>query len=242
MDMARYGMPVLFDEGADVGIGLGIGSALAEHDDRALGLLEHVERAGDRIGRGQLGRRRVDHLDDGALGGGGIHGLAEQLGGQVEIDAAGAAGDGGADGAGHADTDVLDMVDAVGGLDIGLGGIELVELFIVALCQVDDLALGGAGDHDHGEAVDGGIGQGDQAVEEARRRDGHGDAGLLGQVAGDGGGIDGIGFVAEADEAQAFGLHQAGQVGDGNADQAIDGLDAIGFSASMSTWKPSVCA
>jgi hypothetical protein len=35
--------------------------------------------------------------------------------------------------------------------------------------------------------------------------------------------------VAEADEAQAFGLAHAGQVRDGNADQAVNGVDIVCF-------------
>ena len=54
----------LLDERADIVVGLRVGRALAEDDQRTLGALEHVERALDRRRRGYLGRRRIDHLDE----------------------------------------------------------------------------------------------------------------------------------------------------------------------------------
>ena len=141
--------------------------------------------------------------DEGALAGGGVHGLGEEFGRQVEIDAAGSAGDGGADGARDGDADVGGVEDAEGGLAEGLGDGELVHLLVVALLQVDDLALRGAADQDHREAVRGRVGQRDEAVEEARRGDGEADARRLGQVAGDGCGVAGVLLVAERDDADA---------------------------------------
>jgi hypothetical protein len=58
---------------------------------------------------------------------------------------------------------------------------ELIHLFIVTLLQADDLALGRAGDKDHRKAVGGGVGERGQAIEEAGRRHGEANAGLLGQ-------------------------------------------------------------
>ena len=171
----------LLDEGADLVVGLRIGRALAEDDERTLCALEHVERALDgRRGRDLRGRG-VDHLDQRLRAGIGIHHLAEQFCRQVEIDAARTARDGGADGAREADADVGGVQHAEGRLAERLGDRELVHLFIVALLQVDDLALGRARDQDHREAVGGGVGERGEAVEEAGRRDGEADAGLLGQ-------------------------------------------------------------
>ena len=48
----------LLDERADRVVGLRVGRALAEDDQRPLGALEHIERALDRIRRGNLRRRR----------------------------------------------------------------------------------------------------------------------------------------------------------------------------------------
>ena len=78
----------LLDEAADRVVGLGVGRALAEDDQRALGALEHIERALDRGRCGYLRRRRIDHLDQRLLAGLRVHHLAEQLGRQIEIDAA----------------------------------------------------------------------------------------------------------------------------------------------------------
>ena len=96
----------LLDQRLDRVVGLGVGGALAEDDQRPLGALQHVERALDRGGRGNLRRRGVDHLHQRLRAGLGVHHLAEQLGRQVEIDAARTARDGGADGAREADADV----------------------------------------------------------------------------------------------------------------------------------------
>ena len=88
-----------------------------------------------------------------------VDALGEQLRGQIEVDAARAAGHGGADGARDADADVLGVQHAEGGLAERLGDGELVHLLVVALLQVDDLALARAADEDHREAVGGGMGE-----------------------------------------------------------------------------------
>ncbi len=97
----------LFDQSADRIVGLRIGGALAEDDQRALGAFEHIERALDGIGSRNLSRRRVDDLDQRLLAGLRVHHLAEQLGRQIEIDAARAPRNRGADRAGETDADVL---------------------------------------------------------------------------------------------------------------------------------------
>src|SRR3546814_86618 len=130
-------------------VDLGVGRALAEDDERPLGALQQRERARHRFRRRDLARRRVDNLHQGLAAGLGLHHLAEQLGRQVEVDAARPAGDRGADGARHGDADVLRVQHTVGGLTERLGDGELVQLLVVALLQVDDLALRGAADEDH---------------------------------------------------------------------------------------------
>ena len=151
----------------------------------------------------------------------------EQLGRQVEIDAARTAGHGGADGAREADADVLRVQHAIGRLAQGLGDGELVHLLVVALLQVDDLALRRARDQDHREAVGGGMGERRQAVQEARRRHGEADAGLLGQEARDRRGVARVLLMAERQHADAGGLRQAAEIGDGNARHAVDRVDAV---------------
>ena len=217
----------LFDKRADRVVGLRVGRALAENDQRALGALEHVERALDRVRRRNLRRRRVDHLDQRLLAGLRIHDLAEQLGRQIEIDAAGTARHRGADRARHADADVGGMQHAEGRLAQRLGDGELVHLLVVALLQVDDLALGRARDQDHREAVGRGVRERGQAVEEAGRRHREADAGLLGQKAGDRGRIAGVLLVPERKHADARGLRHAAEVGDRDARHAVDGVDAV---------------
>ena len=108
-----------------------------------------------------------------------------------------------------------------------LGDGELVHLLVVALLQIDDLALRGARDQDHRETVGRGVGERRQAVEEARRGDGEADAGLLGQEAGDRGGVTGILFVAKGDDAHARGLRHAAEIGDRDARHPVDRVDAV---------------
>ena len=134
----------LLDEDADLIVGLRVGCALAENDQRALGALENVKRALDRVGRRDLRRRGVDHFHERLLAGLGIHDLAEKLSRQVEVDAAGAARDRGADRARNADADVLRVQNAEGSLAERLGDRELIHFLVVALLQVDDLTLGRA--------------------------------------------------------------------------------------------------
>jgi hypothetical protein len=208
-------------------VGLRIGGAFAENDQRLLRRFQHVERALDRIRGRDLRRRGVDHLDQRFLACVGIHHLTEQLGRQIEIDAAGTTGHCGADRAGEADTDVGRMQHAERGLTQRLGDRELIHFLVVALLQVDDLALGRAGDQDHREAVGGGMGQRRKAVEEAGCRHGQTDARLLGEIAGDRCGIAGGLFVAERQHPDPLGLRHAAEVGNRNARHAIDRVEAI---------------
>ena len=131
----------LLDQALDRVIGLRVGGALAEDDKRTLCALEHVERALDRGWCGKLRRRGVDHLDQRLLAGFGVHHLAEQFCRQIEIDAARTARHRGADRACEADADVLRMQHAERRLAQRFCNRELVHFLVVALLQVDDLAL-----------------------------------------------------------------------------------------------------
>ncbi len=216
-----------FDKAADRVVGLRIGRAFAENDQRALGAFEHVERALDGVRRRNLRRRRVDDLHQRLSAGLGVHHLAEQLGRQIEIDAARTARDRGADGARQADADIRRMQHAERRLAQRLGDRELVHLLVVALLQVDDLALGRARNQDHREAIGRGVRQRGQAVEKAGRRHGEADAGLLGEEARDRGGIAGVLLVTEGEDADARGLRHAAEIRDRNAGHAVDRFDAV---------------
>ncbi len=212
----------LLDQALDCVIGLGVGRALAEDDQRTLCVPEDIERAFDRRGRGYLRRRGVDHLDQRLLAGLGVHHLAEQLGRQIEIDAARTSRDRGADRARQPDADVGGVQHAERGLAQRLGDRELVHLFIVALLQVDDLALRRARDQDHRKTVGGGVGERGEAVEEARRRNRQTDAGLPGQEARDRCRVAGILLVAERDDPDARGLRHAAEIRDRDARHPVD--------------------
>ena len=165
----QEGNAALFDQGADRVVGLRIGRAFAENDQRTLGALEDIKRALDGGRRRKLGRRRIDDLDQRLGSGFRIHHLREKLGRQIEIDAARTAGHGCANSARHADADVGGMQNAESRLAQRLGNGELVHFFVVALLQIDDLALGRTTDQNHREAVGRRIGQRRQTVEKARR-------------------------------------------------------------------------
>jgi hypothetical protein len=135
----------------------------------ALPTFQQVERTLDGVRRGKLTRRRVDHAYQGLLALHGVDGLGQQFRRQVQVDAAGTARHGRTDRTRNADADVFRVQNAVRGLRVGLGGVELVHLLVVALLQVDDLTLAGSADQDHRETVRGRVGKRRQAVQEARR-------------------------------------------------------------------------
>ena len=108
-----------------------------------------------------------------------------------------------------------------------LGNGQLVHLLVVALLQVDNFALAGAADQNHGEAIGGGIGQRRQTIKKTRRRDRQADPRLLRQEAGRGGGIARVLLVAERNHAHALALRHARQVGNRDARQAKQRVNAI---------------
>ena len=216
-----------FDEVFDRVVGLRVGRALAEDDERTLGAFEQIERALDRIRRRNLRRGRIDHLDQRLSSSLGVHDLAEQFGRQIEVDAAGAARNGGADRTRETDADILRMQHAECRLAQRLGDGELIHLLVVALLQIDDLALRRAGDLDHREAVGGGMRQRGQSVEEARRRHGETHARLFGEKARDRGRVSGILLMAERQHANAGRLRHAAEIRDRDAGDAVDRLDAV---------------
>ena len=130
-------------------------------------------------------------------------------------------------GARKTNADVLGVQHAERRLAQRLCDRKLIHLFIVALLQVDDLALGRTRDQDHREAVGGGMRQRGEAVEEARRRNRQADAGFLGQEAGDRSRVACILLVAERQHADARRLRHAAEIGDRNARHAVDGVDAV---------------
>ena len=227
MLIGRKGTAALFHQRADGVIGLRIGRTLAEYDQGALGALEHIEGALDRFGRRNLGRRRVDHFYKRLLSRLRIHHLSEQLGRQVEIDATGTARHRGADRARQTDTYVLRVQHAECRLAQRLGDGELIHLFVVALLQVDDLALRRTRHQDHREAVGGGVSERGQAVEKARRRHREANTGFLGEETGDRRRITGVLLMPERDDADALGLRHPAKIRDRDAGHTVDRIEAI---------------
>src|SRR5690606_19529416 len=130
-------------------------------------------------------------------------------------------------GASDTDADVFDVQNPESGFTERFSDGQLIHLFVVALLQVDDLALAGAADQDHGPAVGRGVRQRNQAVQEARRGHGQADARLLRQVTGDGGRVTGVCLVAERDDADAFSLRHTREVGDRNTGQTVNRVDVV---------------
>jgi hypothetical protein len=64
MLIGRKGNAALFDQRADIVIRLRICRALAEDDQGPPGAFQDIERALDRARGRNLGRRRIDHLDE----------------------------------------------------------------------------------------------------------------------------------------------------------------------------------
>jgi hypothetical protein len=108
-----------------------------------------------------------------------------------------------------------------------LGDRELVELFVVALLQVDDLALARAADQDHRKAVRRRVRERVEAVQEPRRRYGQADSGLLREESCNRRGVARVLLMAERQHPHALGLRAARQVGDRDAGQAVDRVDAV---------------
>ena len=205
------------DQRADIVVGLRIGCALAENDQRTFGASQHIERALDRRIRGDLRRRRVDDPDQRLRTGVGVDHLGEKLARQVEIDAARTAGNRGADRPREADADVCGMQHAERRLAQRLRDRKLVHLLVVALLQVDDLALRGARDQDHREAVGRGIGERGQTIEKAGSRYREADAGFFAQKARDRRRVAGTLFMPKRNHPDACGLRHAAEVRDRNA-------------------------
>jgi len=67
--------------------------------------------------------------------------LAEDRGGDVQVDTTGTAGRGRAQRPRHPSSDVLGAVDPVGGLREVLRRGELVQLLVVAALEIDDVPL-----------------------------------------------------------------------------------------------------
>ena len=125
--------------------------------------------------------------------------------------------------------DVLDPADPVRRLHERPCGVELVEVLVITALQVHHRSIARSGDLDHRKAVRGGVGQCGQAVEEVRARCRQADAGAPGEESGGGGGVAGGGLLPETDVADPGRLRDAGEVGDRDADDPVDGVDVVGL-------------
>lgn len=123
---------------------------------------------------------------------------------QVQINSARTSRHGGADGSDQAGADVFGTVDAVGRLGKRAGDVQLIQPFVVALFEVNDRAVAGTADLNHGKAVDGSVGQRAQAVEETGSGNGKQNSRPAGDKTAGGRSVAGRLFVTKADIANAF--------------------------------------
>lgn len=137
--------------------------------------------------------------------------LVQDVGGEIEVGWAGSTREGPIEDLGDAAGDLGDVCGLGGELGEGLHGGDLVELLEVSAAGVP--LVGGAGDHDGGPGVGGGVGEACEAVDAAGAGDGEEDAGAAGEVAVGGGGVPGGLLVVEGDEADSEG---DGAVGEGS--------------------------
>ena len=115
--------------------------SLADKQGGAAGAGDKPGSAGHRLGGRRHGRGEVDRLKEQTFSDIAVDYLTQTRGGHVEIYAAGTARDSGAVCAHHCSGYILGAVYAVSGFYERLGDGELVEGLIVALAQIDGLAL-----------------------------------------------------------------------------------------------------
>jgi len=214
---------------ANHAVGLCIRRALAQHDQRSLRVGEHAQGAIDRLRCGQLAGSRVDDPPDCVGSGRCLHGLAQHVARDVEVDPARPAGNRGANSACDAAPDVLDPADPVRRLRERPCGVQLVELAVLAALQIDHRSIARARDLDHRKAIRRGVGEGGQAVQEAGCRHRQAHAGPPGEESGSGRGVARRGLLAKTDVADPRRLRDAGEVGDRDADDPVDGVDVVGL-------------
>ena len=211
------------DEGAHLALGARPRHALADEDQRPLGLFEHVQRRLDILARRHHARRLGHALD--------LDDLVElacapdDVVRHVEIGGAGAAVD--RVPGRHLDIvgDALHALDAVGELAERRGDQHLA-LFLEG-AHAAAIGLRGAADQDHRPAVLLGIGEAGEAVHHAGAGHGEADAGATGHIAV---GLGRVGrglLVAHADVVDAFLLRGRGDRADRKPDDPEHMIDAL---------------
>ena len=219
----------LLHEGAHLFVGLSVSCSLAEDDEGFLGRGEEFQGTLHRARAGVLLGSRVYGHEERVGSRLSIHGGAKHGRGNIEVHATGTARHGGAYSTCHAHSNIFGAIDAIGSLGKGLGHVHLVEPLIVALREVDNVAVARAANLYHGEAIGGGCRQGGEAIKKAWGRHGEADAWLTGEIATDSSGITCRLLVAEPDVADAHLLSMAGEVGDGDTHDTIDSVHTITF-------------
>src|SRR5581483_8649626 len=213
----------LFDELLDLGLGAAPGHPLADHDQRPLGALQHIERLLDR-GRVGLHAWRLRHalLLLHALV---VHLAGDRVAGKVEVDGAGAAVDCAAYGLLDVVGDARRALDAVGILAERPRRLHLVRLLEGAHAVLE--AIVGAAEQDHRPAVAPGVGEAGDRVDHAGAGDDEAGLRPAGEVAGRLRGVTRGLLVAHAVELDPLTLGGEGDRHHGDADDAEHILHAL---------------
>ena len=217
----------LLNERANVSVSLCVRSAFAENNERTLCARQQVEGALDRFGGRDLPGSWIDNAHQRLRPCICIERCTENICGQVQIDPTGPSRYGGTDGACDSNTDIFRLANPEGCLGVRFCRIHLIQFFVVALLEIDNLTVARSADLDHGKTIGGRIGQRHQAVQETWCGDGQTNPRLLGQIAGDRGCISGRLFMPKADVPYSFCLSQPGQICDRNSRNAINRVDSV---------------
>jgi hypothetical protein len=216
------------DEGADLVLAARPRHALAEQNERPLGLFEQVQRRLDILRRRHHARRfahavDLDDLVEVAFG-------PDDVVGHVEIGGAGAAIE--RVPRRHLDIigDAVHALDAVRELAEGRGDHHL-PLF---LKRTHAAAIGfrSAADQDHGPAILLGIGEAGETMHHARTGHGKAGAGAAGEIAIGARGVGRTLLVAHAEIGDAFFLRRHGNRGDRKSNDPEQVVDALLFQAA----------
>ena len=93
---------------------------------------------------------------------------AKDFGRQIEVDATRPPRHRRMDCARDSNADIFGLADAERRLGVGLRRVHLIEFFVVALLEIDDLAVARPADLDHRKTVGGRVGQRHHTVQKAR--------------------------------------------------------------------------
>ena len=175
----------------------------------------------------QLYRCRINWSKEGCLRLLYVQGHAEHGCGDIEVHPTRSSRQGSTNGSGHSCRNILRTIDAVSRFHKRFRYIHLVEPFVIALLQVDNVTVTRTTDLYHRKTVDGGFGQGSQAIQKTGSRNGEADTWLLGKIATDSSSMTCRLFMTEPDVSDTGLLGIPCQIGHRNAHHSENGFHTI---------------